>query len=147
MEHFEKTQHVNRILLVNKGYKLLCYETHSQNSQTARPDEDLTAWCRANGIIDHNDISTKAYQYKISNMNKDWNVLRVNLDMRFYFGADVWKNLDLNAYLDFTKSKILGTKANPIWVEKKFEMPKYFDKMQRFLNDNIIKDIRHIDKE
>lgn len=147
LEHFEKTQHVNRILLVNKGYKLLCYETHSQNSQTARPDEDLTAWCRANGIIDHNDISTKAYQYKISNMNKDWNVLRVNLDMRFYFGADVWKNLDLNAYLEFTKSKILGTKANPIWVEKKFEIPKYFDKMQRFLNDNIIKDIRHIDKE
>lgn len=113
-------QHVNRLILVKKGYKLQGFELKKRGKEASKNDA-LTNWCINNGLIDENDLTINAYNIKISNFNPNWNVLRVNLDLKAYFKSPIWANLDLEAYAKFTKSRITGTPKHEIWIEPEFD--------------------------
>lgn len=116
---FLPMQHVNRLLLVKHGYYLRGF-TLVEPDKTTTYDENLTNWCVQRNML--NDSTKIAKRGKITNFKDDWQVIRVNLDLRAYFKSPVWANLDLKTYADLTASKILGTDDNKkIWVEPEFK--------------------------
>lgn len=133
-------QHVNRVVIVKKGFKLEAFKIQEKGN-VKNEDDELTAWCKSRNLIDKNDLISKAYRTKISKMKPDWHVLRLNLELKTYFKSDVWKNLDLKAYCDFMVDRILGTadakgrRTKPIWVEPEFKKPRYAEKLEKILTD------------
>lgn len=134
---FLAMQHVNRIILVKHGYYLRGYEIQKLK-KTKKPDEGLTNWCVASHKIDDTSPNV-AYRIKVSNFNPNWQALRVNLDLRAYFKSPIWQTLDIDAYAQFTRDRILGDKSSRIWVEPEFPVPKYQDKVENLINDNALK--------
>lgn len=126
---YEKLQHVNRFIIVKKGFgkKLRGFEFKNMTNSKGKIisyDHDFTKWAVDHHLLDlHSTKVGKAV--KISNFNPDWEVIRVNLDLSAYFIdsalRQIWQSLDLNAYADLTEQKILGTNTKPIWVEPKFQ--------------------------
>ena len=112
-------QHVNRLLLVKHGFHLNGFAI-KLNGKKANEDDLLTKWCKYTKRIDKY-YTGHAYHVKVTNFNQDWQVVRLNLDLRAYFLNPVWYDVDLDAYTNFAKSRILGQSDNPIWVEKKFK--------------------------
>lgn len=112
-------QHVNRLLLVKHGFHLNGFAI-KLNGKKANEDDSLTEWCKHTKRIDKY-YTGHAYHVKVTNFNQDWQVVRLNLDLRAYFLNPVWYDIDLDAYTNFAKSRILGQPDNPIWVEKKFK--------------------------
>lgn len=116
--HFINIQHVNRFIITNHGYYLRGFSIKPLTNNDY--DENLTNWCIATNLIDPHTTNV-AKQVKVTNFKSDWQVNRLNLDLRAYFKSPVWQDLNLNAYADFTRSRILGTDSQPIWVEPKFK--------------------------
>lgn len=115
---FLQAQHVNRFLITKLGYYLRGFSLVDQTKSTI-VDQNLTNWCVDKGLL--NGTTKVAKKVKVNNFKNDWRVIRVNQDLKAYFKDPVWQNLDLDAYADFTRSRILGTDKSPIWVEPKFE--------------------------
>ena len=115
---FLPAQHVNRFLLTKHGYYLRGFSLVNQMKSTI-VDQNLTNWCVQRGML--NESTKVAKRVKVSNFDNNWHIIRVNQDLRAYFQDPVWQDLNLDAYANFTKNRILGTDKAPIWVEPKFE--------------------------
>lgn len=132
---FLPMQHVNRLLLVKHGYYLRGF-TLVEPDNTTTYDENLTNWCVQRNML--NDSTKIAKRGKITNFKDDWQVIRVNLDLRAYFKSPVWANLDLEMYADLTASKILGTDDNKkIWVEPEFKPVSISKNVEELTVNNI----------
>lgn len=123
-------QHVNRLLLVNNGLLIGGFKVANSGSQKTL-NKRLTKWAQKNKIIEVNNIKTHAFNTKISNFENDWQVVRVNLDLKAYFNSPVWNDLDIEAYAQLTKSKITGDVGKEIWIEPDFKPLNIADKLQR----------------
>lgn len=129
-------QHVNRLIIVKHGLKLVGYHIKKKGAKNTL-DQSITDWCKTTGQISENDYQNHAYRVKITNMNPDWQFLRLNLDLSSYFAnKTLWQDLDLNAYLKFTESRILGEPGKRIWVEETFPKPEYAEHMEYLTKEN-----------
>lgn len=133
VDTYQRMQHVNRLIMVNHGYNLVSYTIKPVSKAKKKEDREITKWCRENGIIEKTDIKSRAVRNKVSSVDPNWQMIRVNLDLKYYFKSPIWKDLDLQAYAELTQNKILGSKASPIWVERKFDQPAYQEKLNRLI--------------
>lgn len=130
---FLPAQHINRFVLTKHGYYLRGFSLVSLKKSTI-VDQNLTDWCTQRGMLAG---STKvAKRVKVNNFNNLWHVVRVNQDLHAYFKSPIWRDLDLDAYAEFTKNRILGTDKQPIWVEPKFEPLKIAATLDYLTNFN-----------
>lgn len=108
---------VNRVVLV-KSDNSVYIGAFTITNNADKMDPDLT------NLLNHSYLSVNDYyakKTKLTNFSPEWNEALVNKDISYYFGSEIWKHIDLDAYTDFAISRIIGDgKKKTIWTKPKF---------------------------